>query len=56
MPGAAPASGRAFGVEDEPHQGAAAGASSNSMLPKCSSTIFLTIARPRPVPFARVVI
>ena len=32
------------------------GASSNSIWPKCSSTIFLTMARPRPVPLARVVI
>ena len=32
------------------------GASSKSMLPQCSSTIFLTMARPRPVPLARVVI
>ena len=51
-----PQPGERFGVEDQADQRAAAGASSNSMLPKCSSTIFLTMARPRPVPLARVVI
>ena len=29
--------------------------SSNFKTPPCSSTIFLTIANPRPVPFSRVV-
>ena len=32
------------------------GRSAKVMVPKCSSTIFLTMARPRPVPRARVVI
>ena len=44
------------GVEGDAHVRPAAGRSRKAISPICSSTIFLTIARPSPVPLTRVVI